>query len=137
MKSNKFKQLLFFVGASILFMGAARHQSKAWRLIVFQGSDWCAQCILFERNVLSDSTFIRFTQKHTITIVRVDFRQRMKLDSLTQERNNAMAEKFDFEGKFPTVVLANDADSVLLSTQPKRKQNADGFITLLKEKMKH
>jgi hypothetical protein len=90
------------------------------RLIVFQGSD---------------SLFIRYITENDITIERIDFPQRIKLDSVTQERNEGMADKFEFQGQFPTVILANSADSALLKMNPKRNQTVKEFITILKEKI--
>lgn len=118
-------------------LAATSVKPESLRLIVFQGSDWCAQCILFEKNVLSDSLFINYTNAHSITIERIDFPQRTKLDSITQKHNEDMADKFNFQGQFPTVLLANSADSTMLKMNPNRNQSVSDFIAILKKSIPH
>ena len=132
---NKIARLLLTICFSVLFLAAKPIKQEPLRLIVFQGSDWCAQCILFEKNILSDSLFIRYAKKNQISIERIDFPQRLKLDSATQVRNERMADKFNFQGQFPTVLLANTDDSTLLKVIPKRNLLVNDFIAMLNKNM--
>jgi hypothetical protein len=77
------------------------------RLLVFEGSDWCANCIRLEKQVLTDSSFVAFTQAAGLTVERIDFPQSKPLDKATRAHNRALAEQYHFEGQFPTLVLVN------------------------------
>ena len=48
-------------------------------LIYFSGSDWCTECILFERKVLRDTAFAGYLKRNSIDLERIDFPQRQKL----------------------------------------------------------
>jgi thiol-disulfide isomerase/thioredoxin len=74
-------------------------------LYVFSGSDWCAGCIRLERQVLSDSSFIENMKVNQITIEKIDFPQRKKLTREVSEYNRAIAQKFNFDGAFPSLIL--------------------------------
>ena len=75
-------------------------------LLVFEGSDWCGNCKRLKNNILQDSIFLHSLQKEQIKIELIDFPQRKKLSKETLEYNAAIAEKYDFQGIFPTLVLA-------------------------------
>lgn len=77
------------------------------QLIVFEGSDWCAKCIRLNREVLNDSSFIAFAQKENIDVIHVDFPQRKKLSTEVEKANTALAEKYRFQGSFPTLILTD------------------------------
>ena len=75
-------------------------------LFIFEGSDWCSNCKRLKNNILQDSSFLYALQKQQIKIESIDFPQRKKLSKETLEYNAAIAEKYDFQGIFPTLVLA-------------------------------
>jgi hypothetical protein len=62
-----------------------------------------------ERQVLEDSLFLQSMEAAHIQIERVDFPQRKKLSADIVARNDSLAEHFQFEGIFPTVVIACNA----------------------------
>lgn len=76
-----------------------------YKLYVFEGSDWCTNCKRLDKNVLSQSAFQDFLQAQKIELVLVDFPQRKKLSKEQRETNEKIAEKFAFEGAYPTLVL--------------------------------
>ena len=78
-----------------------------YQLIVFEGSDWCASCRKLEKNVLSDSTFITFLQTNQIELLKVDFPQRKKQPTDLKKKNEQIAQKYQFKGEFPTLVLTS------------------------------
>ncbi len=82
----------------------------AHTLIVFEGSDWCVYCDKFNKEVLSDKTFTDYLQQKGITMVKVDFPQRIKQSREEKERNRRIAEKYAFEGVFPTIVISTGGD---------------------------
>lgn len=101
-----------------------------YKLILFEGSDWCMNCIRLEKNVLSNATFITFAEKQGIRIERIDFPQRKQLDEATKEYNAEMAEKYNFQGIFPTLILEK-TDSKETQTLEYLDQSCSDFITLL------
>ncbi len=78
-----------------------------YQLIVFEGSDWCASCRKLEKNVLSDSAFITFLQNNQIELLKVDFPQRQKQPADLKKKNEQLAQKYQFKGEFPTLVLTS------------------------------
>ena len=52
-------------------------------LLIFQGSDWCAPCIKFERNIWSTPTFQSYAEENLL-IVKADFPRRKS----NQQKNN-------------------------------------------------
>lgn len=101
------KNLLF--GLTILFCISFTTNKKAettYQLFVFEGSDWCANCIRLEKKVLNDSSFLHFLSVNHIDLVKVDFPQRKKLTEEQESQNAAIAEKYEFNGAFPTIIFA-------------------------------
>ncbi len=73
-------------------------------LLVFSGSDWCAPCIRLERQVLTDSTFLRYASGHVV-LLKADFPQQRQLEPARQAAYEALAEKYNPEGAFPKLVV--------------------------------
>lgn len=95
-------------------------------LLVFSGSDWCAPCIRFQKNVLSQESFIHYASDHFI-ILKADFPQRKKLPAMLKEQNEQLAERYNPNGQFPHIILLNP-DQKILKTLHFNTQNAEGFI---------
>lgn len=102
-------------------------------LLVFAGSDWCAPCIRFEKQVLSESTFQDYA-KENLVILKADFPQRKKLPSDEQKQNDSLAEQFNPKGEFPKLVLLREDKSVL-STLTYSNQSSDEFISQIKDSL--
>lgn len=83
------------------------HSSDNYKLLIFQGSDWCSKCIKLEKSILSDTAFTNYLTKNHIELQLIDFPQRKKQDMETKERNKSIAEKHGFDGLFPTILLVN------------------------------
>lgn len=86
--------------------GFVKEEENTFKLVVFEGSDWCSNCRKFEKNILQDSLVIDFLQKEKIQIIRVDFPQKKKISKEQEQINKQYAEKYQFEGVFPTIVLS-------------------------------
>jgi thiamine biosynthesis lipoprotein len=96
---------------------------------VFAGSDWCANCIRFEKKILSTKEFLSFADEN-IVILKADFPQRTPLSAPLQEQNASLAEKYNPNGVFPYLLLLSPGKSVLsyLSVQqpnPNRVHNGN------------
>nr|WP_299388602.1 thioredoxin family protein [Allomuricauda sp.] len=103
MSTSKF--LSFGLLVLILFSFSPNKVEIQYKLILFEGSDWCVNCIRLERNVLSNERFVQFAEAKGIAVERIDFPQRKELDEATREYNANMAEKYNFQGVFPTLIL--------------------------------
>jgi hypothetical protein len=97
--------LPFWLLALWLGNGPVSDPPKRYRLLVFEGSDWCRTCRTLERNVLNDSTFLKALQDRSIQLERVDFPQRAQQSEATRTTNRILAAQLGFKGQFPTLFL--------------------------------
>ena len=104
-------------------------------LIVFAGSDWCAPCVRFEKNVLDKTSFREFAQ-NSLIVYQADFPQRKKLPKDVQKRNEALAEKYNPRGQFPQLVLVRNNEEVI-SVVNYRDESAEEFIKKLRLLIDH
>jgi thiamine biosynthesis lipoprotein len=130
---------LFFIGV-VFFSDRCRAQiqsnaDEAFRisseankpvLLVFAGSDWCANCIRFEKRILSSSDFLSFAEKD-IVVLKADFPQRTPISAALEQQNASLAEKYNPEGLFPYLLLLSPEKSVL-SSLVYRDQTPSEFI---------
>lgn len=83
-------------------------------LINFSGSDWCGPCIRLRKEILESQTFENYAAGHLI-LVRADF-PRQKKNQLSKEQvklNEALADKYNAEGKFPFTLLVDENGKIL------------------------
>ncbi|TDE12537.1 thioredoxin family protein [Dyadobacter psychrotolerans] len=99
------------------------------KLIVFSGSDWCKNCILFKKEVLNSQMFQDFA-KENIEIVTADFPQKKQLSAEEVKRNEALAEKYNKQGEFPKLILlsADESEGKIISYS----QSPEKFVAELK-----
>lgn len=81
------------------------------KLVIFTGSDWCPNCKQFDKSILKDSSFIKYTLNHQIQVELVDFPQRSFQSDSLKQANIKSADFFNFNGQFPSVYLLNLKDS--------------------------
>lgn len=83
-------------------------------LLNFSGSDWCGPCMRLRKEILDNDVFIKMTDT-SIVMVNADFPRNRKnqLDAQTKKQNDALADKYNPEGKFPYTLLL-DADGKVL-----------------------
>ncbi|RFZ81875.1 thioredoxin family protein [Mucilaginibacter terrenus] len=110
----------FFLFAQVIWSGnfdeaqQQAHQSHKMIMVNFSGSDWCGPCIRLRKEILETSAFNDYAQDHLV-LVRADF-PRLKKNQLSKEqvkRNEALAEKYNAEGKFPFTLLLDENGKVL------------------------
>lgn len=76
--------------------------------IEFTGSDWCAPCIRFEREVLSKDAFLEAALPGFV-LVKLDFpKDESVIDPALVKQNDALYERYQIEG-FPSVILADSS----------------------------
>jgi thioredoxin-related protein len=85
-------------------------------LLNFSGSDWCGPCMKLKKEVLDSEDFLKFAEAKLI-LVRADF-PRSKKNRLSPEltkHNEALAEKYNNEGKFPLTILVDSEGNIVKS----------------------
>ena len=84
-----------------------------------------------ENEIWSSATFKEYAVKNYV-LVKADFPRRKKnrLSKELQEKNNALAEKYNNQGIFPLVVVLDEMGKVLGKTSYK-KLTPNEFIKLL------
>lgn len=98
------------------FNEATSEAAKTHKLILinFSGSDWCGPCIRERKEILENSAFTDYADGHLV-LVRADF-PRQKKNQLSKEqtqRNEALADKYNPDGKFPYTLLVDEHGKVL------------------------
>lgn len=90
----------------IVFQCFKDAEGYSFRLIIFEGSDWCPNCRRLEKNILNDSVFLLKMKSAAIQLERVDFPQRKKLSAEVIESNQKKAGEYGFDGQFPTLIIS-------------------------------
>jgi len=83
-------------------------------LVNFSGSDWCGPCIRLKEEIFDSQTFQDYAKDHLL-LVRADF-PRQKKNKLPAEQvklNEALADQYNKEGKFPFTLLVDENGKVL------------------------
>jgi thioredoxin-related protein len=94
-------------------------------LIKFSGSDWCGPCILFKKAIFDAPEFKTFADEKLVLVI-ADF-PRQKKNQLPKEQqvlNDKLAEKYNPEGNFPFLVLADANGNTLKTWNGYDKKNA-------------
>jgi thioredoxin-related protein len=83
-------------------------------LLNFSGSDWCGPCILLRKEILDQADFLQMADTELV-LVNADFPRKKKdqLSPAQQQLNNALADQYDPQGKFPFTLLLNADGKVL------------------------
>jgi len=133
------KLLLFLISFSFLstipwlgdFKVATSEASQENKLILvsFSGSDWCGPCIRLTKEILQSSAFENYATDHLV-LVRADFPRQKKnqLDAAQVKRNEALADKYNPEGKFPFTLLVDKNGKVLKSWDGYPNESPEKFI---------
>ena len=98
-------------------------------LINFSGSDWCGPCIRLRSEILESAKFENYAADHLL-LVRADF-PRQKKNQLPKDqvkRNEALADKYNAEGKFPFTLLVDENGKVLKTWDGFPNETPDQFV---------
>lgn len=112
--------LLLFTSPGATWLGnfqeaqTAAQTSHKLILVNFSGSDWCGPCIRFRQEILESKTFEDYAGSHLL-LVRADFPRQKKnqLSKAQVQLNEALADKYNPEGKFPYTLLIDENGKVL------------------------
>lgn len=103
--------------------------------VYFSGSDWCRNCMMLDKNVISTDEFNVYADQNLI-LVNFDFpsRKKNKLSKEQKTLNEKMAEKYNPDGVFPFVLLLDPDGKTITSISGYSNQTPTQFTTLLKKK---
>lgn len=105
------------------------------KLIVvnFSGSDWCGPCIRLKKEIFGSEAFANYASEKLI-LVNADF-PRYKKNELPKQQvkeNEALAEKYNPEGKFPFTVLLDANGKVLKQWEGLPDETPEQFVGEIK-----
>ncbi|HVW97232.1 MAG TPA: thioredoxin family protein [Mucilaginibacter sp.] len=102
-------------------------------LINFSGSDWCGPCIRLRKEILESSTFEGYA-KDKLVLVRADFPRQKKnqLDAAQVKRNEALADKYNPDGKFPFTLLVDEHGKILKEWDGFPNESSEDFVDQIK-----
>ena len=127
----------FIIGlfANVTWLGdfnqATAEAAKSHKLILinFSGSDWCGPCIRERKEILENDVFVNYAADHLV-LVRADF-PRQKKNQLSKEQiklNEALADKYNPEGKFPYTILVDERGKVLKDWDGFPNESPEQFV---------
>jgi thioredoxin-related protein len=98
-------------------------------LINFSGSDWCGPCIRLRKEIFESDAFVNYAAGHLV-LVRADFpRQKKNQPSKEQVKlNEALADQYNSDGKFPFTLLVDENGKVLRSWDGFPDETPEQFI---------
>ena len=102
-------------------------------LLNFSGSDWCGPCIRLRKEIFETAAFISFADSNLV-LINADF-PRNKKNRLSEDQtkqNDAIADKYNPEGKFPYTLLLNADGKVLKEWDDFPDETPAGFVAILK-----
>jgi thiamine biosynthesis lipoprotein len=141
------KVTFLFIVSLILFCGYTssaqvyEHRDSAFRiaqaykktvLLIFSGSDWCANCIRFDKKILHDSIFKNYADRNLVLLV-ADFPQRKKMSAELTRQNDSLAASYDPDGSFPHFALIDPNNVNSYHTISYSTQSAAEFIAEIKQ----
>jgi thioredoxin-related protein len=97
-------------------------------LLNFSGSDWCGPCMRMHKEIFASDVFTKMADTSLVT-VNADFPRKKKnqLDKLVQKQNDALAEKYNPQGKFPYTVLIDANGKIVKAWDGMPKDKAAQF----------
>ena len=88
-------------------------------LLIFSGSDWCANCIKLKTNVFDQESF-KTLQAEKFKMYTADFpRTKKTVEDQRTLDNEMLADIFNPNGKFPLVLLLDSDQNILRKTNGK------------------
>jgi thioredoxin-related protein len=113
------------------FEKAKTEATQSHKLIIlnFSGSDWCAPCIRTKEEIFESSAFQNYAEQNLV-LVNADF-PRLRKNQLSKEqtkRNEALADKYNPDGKFPLTILFDETGKILARWEGYPNESPEKFI---------
>ncbi|NII27412.1 thioredoxin family protein [Pseudoflavitalea sp. X16] len=125
---------LSFTGWQADFETAKKIAKEKDRLILlnFSGSDWCGPCIRLHKEVFDSDAFTTMSDS-SLVLYEADFPRNKKnqLPEDLQKRNDALADQYNPQGKFPFTLLLT-AEGKVVRTWDGYQGNSTLFIEQIK-----
>ncbi len=122
------------------FKQAENEATRSHKLIVinFSGSDWCGPCIRLRKEILESPVFESYAADHLV-LVRADFPRQKKnqLDKNQVKLNEALADQYNADGKFPFTLLVDESGKVLKKWDGFPDVSAENFVEEIKSATKN
>jgi len=102
-------------------------------LLNFSGSDWCIPCIRMRREIFDSDQFSKMADT-SLVLINADFPRNKKhqLAENLKKQNEALAEKYNPEGKFPFTLLLDANGNVIKVWDGLPAQTAEQFAQTVK-----
>jgi thioredoxin-related protein len=102
-------------------------------LLNFSGSDWCGPCIRMHDEIFESKAFEELADSQLV-LVNADFPRNKKnqLSKRQQQINNAMADLYNSQGKFPFTLLLDSNGKVLKQWDGVPNESPDAFAMELR-----
>lgn len=110
----------------------ARKENKVI-LVNFTGSDWCGWCIRLDKEVFSQDSFAKYAEDNLV-LLKLDFPRNVSLSAAQERANFQLKNKYRISG-FPTILLVDENENVLLRTGYKRG-GPESYVSHLQERIK-
>ena len=103
-------------------------------LLNFSGSDWCGPCIRMHKEIFNSPAFSAYADA-CLELVNADFPRNKKnqLSKAIQKQNEALADKYNPEGKFPLTLLLDAKGKVIKTWDGLPDENAEQFTSIVKK----
>lgn len=109
-------------------METARSENK--NILLFFTLKDCETCSVMQKKVFSTEEFSNYT-KNRFILVKIDFSSQMFSNSTKDDKILQIVEKYNRDGFFPFVVLADFNGRVLKKLPPYENQNIASYLKLL------
>ncbi|MBL7857273.1 MAG: thioredoxin family protein [Cyclobacteriaceae bacterium] len=105
-------------------------EKKQHILLNFSGSDWCAPCIKMKKEIFSQEIFTQYADQHLV-LVKADFPRLKKnqLDVAQVKHNEALAERYNSQGKFPYTLLLDAAGNIIKEWDGYKNMTPGEFVS--------
>lgn len=107
--------------------------TKKYILLNFSGSDWCAPCIRLKTEFFASEAFQEFAEENLV-LANADF-PRLRKNQLHKNQilhNEALAETYNPDGKFPLTILLNASGKVIKQWEGLPQKSAEQFVEEIK-----
>lgn len=113
--------------------GEAQKEHKTI-ILNFAGSDWCGPCIKMTRDIFEKEAFVAYANKNLV-LVRADFPRSKKkqLEPKQVKHNEALAEKYNPQGKFPLTLLLDENGKIIKSWDGFKSGTPEEFIQQIEQ----
>jgi len=100
-------------------------------LLNFSGSDWCLPCIKMKKEIYESDSFKKYAENNLV-LVNADFPRKKNVLSKEQVKlNEALADQYNKEGKFPLSILMTEDGKILKQWEGCPNASPEEFVSQL------